>query len=110
MATAKKLGGHFCRICGQRKANEKFSGRGHAAHICKECAKLSATERNELEALTKIDRIAGEYSISRENLNWLSKKAKDSRYPESAERAKAVIDARNEQVAELREFARRDLS
>ena len=31
--------GHYCRICQQHKANEKFSGRGHAAHICKACAK-----------------------------------------------------------------------
>ena len=36
---AKKPRGHFCRICHQRKSNEKFSGRGHAAHICKACAK-----------------------------------------------------------------------
>ena len=35
----KKPHGHYCRICQQRKANEKFSGRGHAAHICKACAK-----------------------------------------------------------------------
>lgn len=35
----KKPHGHYCRICGQHKANEKFSGRGHAAHICKACAK-----------------------------------------------------------------------
>ena len=31
--------GHYCRICQQYKANEKFSGRGHAKHICKACAK-----------------------------------------------------------------------
>jgi len=36
---SKKPRGHFCRICQQRKSNEKFSGRGHAAHICKACAK-----------------------------------------------------------------------
>lgn len=36
---SKKPHGHYCRICGQYKANEKFSGRGHAAHICKACAK-----------------------------------------------------------------------
>jgi len=35
----KKPRGHYCRICGQHKANEKFSGRGHATHICKACAK-----------------------------------------------------------------------
>ena len=34
-----KQHGHYCRICQQRKANEKFSGKGHAAHICKACAK-----------------------------------------------------------------------
>ena len=34
-----KQHGHFCRICQQSKANEKFSGKGHAAHICKACAK-----------------------------------------------------------------------
>jgi len=35
----KKPHGHYCRICQQYKSNEKFSGRGHAAHICKACAK-----------------------------------------------------------------------
>jgi len=34
-----KRHGHYCRICGQHKANEKFSGRGHAVHICKACAR-----------------------------------------------------------------------
>jgi len=33
----KKPTGHFCRICGRRRANEKFGGRGHALHICKDC-------------------------------------------------------------------------
>ena len=35
----KKQPGHYCRACGRRRANEKFSGKGHAAHICKDCAK-----------------------------------------------------------------------
>jgi len=29
-----KQRGHFCKVCGEKKANEKFSGKGHAAHIC----------------------------------------------------------------------------
>lgn len=29
--------GHYCRICGEYKANEKFSCKGHAQHICKSC-------------------------------------------------------------------------
>ena len=28
---AKKCG-HYCKVCGEYKANERFSGRGHAAH------------------------------------------------------------------------------
>ena len=34
---AKKLPGHYCWACGCRRANEKFSGKGHARHICREC-------------------------------------------------------------------------
>jgi len=29
--------GHYCRICGRTRANEKFSGKGHRNHICKDC-------------------------------------------------------------------------
>ena len=28
-----KKRGHYCKVCGEYKANEKFSGKGHAAHI-----------------------------------------------------------------------------
>ena len=30
-----KKRGHYCKVCGEYKANEKFSGKGHAAHISK---------------------------------------------------------------------------
>ena len=33
----KKRRGHYCKICGEYKSNESFSGKGHAQHICKEC-------------------------------------------------------------------------
>jgi len=36
----RKKRGHWCHVCGETKANEKFSGKGHAKHICKACAKL----------------------------------------------------------------------
>ena len=35
-----KKRGHYCKVCGEYKANEKFSGKDHAAHICKTCAAL----------------------------------------------------------------------
>lgn len=42
----KKQHGHYCRICGEFKANEKFSGKGHAQHICKSC--MSQKKKGEL--------------------------------------------------------------
>ncbi len=31
-----KRQGHFCKICQRYRANEKFDGRSHALHICKD--------------------------------------------------------------------------
>lgn len=45
MSKKKRPHGHYCKICGEYKANEKFSGKGHAAHICKVCSRLSAAEK-----------------------------------------------------------------
>lgn len=50
MAKKKKQTGHFCRVCHQYKANEKFSGKGHAKHICKVCQNTPASKRKEQEA------------------------------------------------------------
>ena len=50
MAKKKKQTGHFCRVCHQYKANEKFSGKGHAKHICKVCQSTPASKRKEQEA------------------------------------------------------------
>ncbi|MDQ1002735.1 hypothetical protein QFZ28_003135 [Neobacillus niacini] len=41
--------GHFCKGCVDFLPNEKFSGRGHREHLCKECkkaGKLVSTESN----------------------------------------------------------------
>ncbi|MDL2232166.1 GNAT family N-acetyltransferase [Ruminococcaceae bacterium OttesenSCG-928-L11] len=49
--------GHYCYVCGEHKANEKFSGRGHANHICKKCHALPVAARNEMIAERKRDRM-----------------------------------------------------
>jgi hypothetical protein len=73
----KKIQGHYCRICGERKANEKFSGKGHAAHICKECAKLPQDKRNELQTITKIENLP--FWLKKDQIAWLKKKKDDPR-------------------------------
>ncbi|WP_217958347.1 hypothetical protein [Acutalibacter muris] len=47
---------HYCKVCGEYKANEKFSGKGHAAHIRKACSRLSAEERAERMTLNRMDK------------------------------------------------------
>ena len=68
--------GHFCRVCGEHKANEKFSGKGHAAHICKACASLPVAERNEMETLRKIEGMAFRH-LNEQEIKWLRKKMDD---------------------------------
>lgn len=51
MAKKKKQQGHFCRICGERKANEKFSGKGHTQHICKTCMSAMRSGNNMTDIL-----------------------------------------------------------
>ena len=48
--------GHYCKVCGEYKTNEKFSGKGHAAHICKACSRLSAEEKAERMTLNRMDK------------------------------------------------------
>ena len=48
--------GHFCWACGRRRSNEKFSGRGHARHLCRDCSKLGADELAYRQALRDLER------------------------------------------------------
>jgi hypothetical protein len=41
--------GHFCRLCLRIRPNEQFSGSGHRAHVCRECARMPQHERELME-------------------------------------------------------------
>jgi hypothetical protein len=53
----QKTRGHFCWCCGRVKPNERFSGRGHAQHLCKHCAKLGQEEIAFRQATRNIERL-----------------------------------------------------
>ena len=72
-----KKQGHYCRICGEYKANEKFSGKGHAQHICKQCAKLPVEKRNEIRTVNRLMNLP--FWLSKEQRSWLEKMRKDER-------------------------------
>ncbi|MBM7691305.1 putative HTH domain antitoxin [Peribacillus deserti] len=44
----KKSKGHFCITCGRHRPNDKFSGKGHSQHICRDCKKTAKKGRNQL--------------------------------------------------------------
>ncbi len=87
----KKRQGHYCKICGEWKANEKFTGKGHAAHICKSCDALPQEKKNELQILNRLANIAGKYPRSKADWELLRKYANDTKYPEIKEFAQLVL-------------------
>lgn len=72
-----KKDGHYCKVCGRVLPNEKFSGKGHAAHICKECAKLPVEKRNELMTVNQIMGLP--FWLKKEQKKWLEKMKQDPR-------------------------------
>ena len=83
--------GHYCKICGEYKANEKFSGKGHAAHICKSCSKLSAAEKAEAMTINRLMNFPMG-RLSESDKKWLENRVHDRR-PEVAELAREVYNA-----------------
>ena len=83
--------GHYCKVCGEYKSNESFSGKGHSTHICKKCASLSPAERSREITLNKLMNLP--YRLSAEQKAWLKGLQKD-KCPEIAETAKAVYAER----------------
>ena len=70
--------GHFCWVCGEHKVHEKFSGRGHATHMCKQCHSLPVGERNEMVATRKAENMAFRY-LNEQEIKWLRKRMNDPR-------------------------------
>ncbi len=83
--------GHYCKVCGEYKANEKFSGKGHASHICKSCASLPAEKQAELMTLNRLLNLP--WRLSKEQLSWLKNRLKDRR-PDVRELAQEQYEMR----------------
>ena len=63
--------GHYCRICGETRANEAFSGRGHRTHVCKECAALPMVQRDAIDHEREIFDLLSQSRISAKNIGRL---------------------------------------
>ena len=99
----KRRRGHFCRICGSRKPNEAFSGKGHRIHVCKQCARLPKEEREQIEHKDEIFSYLRQSHISDKNVSRL-RKLSVSPNERVAELAGIVLE-----VAEIRPYKKRRL-
>jgi hypothetical protein len=70
--------GHYCKICGCNRANEKFSGKGHKNHICKECSKLPKEKIQFEMAMEEIFDFMHQSNISQKNIERLQKHLQSS--------------------------------
>ena len=82
----RKYQGHYCKICGRIRANEKFSGSGHTSHICKDCARLPREKRREMQTITRIHALP--FWLKKDERTWLEAKRKDPR-----EKVRAAAEA-----------------
>lgn len=80
--------GHYCKICGEYKANEKFFGKRHTAHICKSCSRLSAAEKAEMQTMNRLVGLPFRH-LSQSEKKWLENRVHDRR-PEVAGLAREV--------------------
>jgi len=99
----KKRRGHYCRICGNRRPNETFSGKGHRIHVCKKCARLPKENREEIEQKDEIFNYLRQSHISEKNVSRLKNLAV-SPNEGIAELAEIVLE-----VAEVRPYKKRRL-
>src|SRR5437667_12700450 len=60
--------GHYCRICGRVRANERFSGRGHRHHICLDCQRMPREERQRIEQVDELYGFLDQSNISNRNI------------------------------------------
>ncbi len=66
----QKKYGHYCHVCGRLQANEKFSSKHHAAHICKKCVAQQRGRNRKLRKLQDLGYTKKEaLVIAEENVN-----------------------------------------
>ena len=93
--------GHFCHICGRTRPNEKFSGRGHRNHICKDCQRMPREQRGSIEYEDDLLGFLEQSSISERNINRLGELT-DHPNPEVQKLASLALD-----IALVHPFKRR---
>jgi hypothetical protein len=54
---SRKKRGHFCWCCRRRRPNERFSGRNHPRHLCRDCSRLPEEKLEYRQGELNIERL-----------------------------------------------------
>lgn len=107
MGRRRPRGGHWCWCCGRVLANERFSGKGHSRHICKECSKLDGSEKEYRQAVADLDRACRHAYpfIHRSRRKWFDSLAtsKNAKIQKLHAEVSARMTAEREELRRLRE-------
>ena len=107
----KKLPGHYCWCCGRRRPNERFSGRGHRQHLCRDCKKLGKEELAYRQQERNIDRLLTWDGMIRRRCRAAFERYlahPDPRVREYANKVKHHNEERSREWREIREAERLD--
>src|SRR5207248_11594606 len=85
------------------RPNERFSGKGHARHICRDCQRRPSSEIEQIRLIDHINGFLRQSVISQKNIDLLVKLCSDTRPPLQC-RAKVMLE-----VARFRPEKRRRL-
>lgn len=105
----KRHNGHYCKVCGCRKSNESFTGKGHARHICKECQSLPKDEQADMMRCNEVERAAFRFPMRRQDWELLEKYAKKYKDRESGQFAQEMLDMKRGNYAPEEEEEADDL-
>lgn len=83
--------GHFCRICKKERANERFSGKGHARHVCRDCERLPRAEREYVEIMDELYGYLNQRNISEKNVVRLNTLVKHP-HSDIRDRARVLLE------------------
>ncbi len=85
------------------RPNEKFSGRGHARHLCKECGRLGKDELAYRQAARDLERLLGFDGVIRRRQRAAAERFLGHANPRVREHAREVIALSDQELQRRRE-------
>ena len=108
MSKRRKRRGHFCWSCARVLPNERFSGLGHARHLCKQCQKLGKEELAYRSARRDIERLVDWDGMIRRKRRPQLDRFLEHPNPRMREYAEQVVALDAEMLRELRQAREAD--